>query len=259
MMEHMILSSPNGNVDVRVEPEAGGRISSIRVGRYELLVDPATDPVTWGCFPMVPFPGRIRRGMLDFEGQQFELPRNFGPHAMHGYGFTTAWTQIDETTITFSFGPPWPFAGVATQTFSVEDHRITMTMSVEAQSRQPVSFGWHPWFRREIGAATPAQLVFDPASMYQRDAEGIPTGELVTPPEGPWDDCFTDVRRGPIIRWGSFELSLSSSTDHWTVYNEPAHALCVEPQTGPPNESNTSPRVLDVGETMSADFTLEWR
>lgn len=258
-MERMILRSPNGIVEVRVEPELGGRISSIRVGRHELLVDPATDPVTWGCYPMVPFAGRIRRGILDFDGQRYELPCNFDPHAMHGYGFTTAWTQTDSSTITFSFGPPWPFAGIATQEFNLEDHKLTITMSIEAQSRQPMNFGWHPWFRREIGAETPAQLIFDAESMYERDDEGIPNGELIKPPVGPWDDCFTGVRVGPVIRWGSFELALSSSADHWTVYDEPTDAICVEPQTGPPNESNTDPHILDPGDTMTADFILEWR
>ena len=40
--------------------------------------------------------------------------------------------------------------------------------------------------------------------MYRRDAAGIATGELVPPSPGPWDDCFTDLRRPPVLRWPGF-------------------------------------------------------
>ena len=54
-------------------------------------------------------------------------------------------------------------------------------------------------------------------------------------------------------------MGLASSADHWVVYDEPSHALCVEPQTGPPNDVNDDPQVLDEGESRTIDFALTFR
>ena len=81
--------------------------------------------------------------------------------------------------------------------------------------------------------------------------------EDVEPP-GPWDDCFTELAHEPVLRWGDFSLRLSSSADHWVVYDGPEHAICVEPQTGAPDAHNSAPDVLDTGEHQLTTFTLVW-
>jgi aldose 1-epimerase len=93
--------------------------------------------------------------------------------------------------------------------------------------------------------------------MYPRDHRGIPTLPLSSPTEGPWDDCF--VNREPVrIRLAGQQLSLTSSCDHWQVYDEPAHATCIEPQSGPPDAFNLDPEILEPGQVRVADFDWEW-
>lgn len=258
MNESFTLESADGRAGVRVDPQQGGRLASLLLDGRELLVQDTGHPLTWGCYPMVPFAGRIRRGLLRFDDRTYVLPANDAGHAMHGYGFTQPWDRLGENVIGLHLGDPWPFAAAVTQQFEIAERSLTLAMSITADVRQPVGMGWHPWFRRDIGAERPASLQFTPTSMYQRDDEGLPSGELVDPPPGPWDDCFTGVRPPIALEWGSTRLALSSSVDHWVVYDEPAESLCVEPQNGPPNMSNDRPHVLEAGEQFTMSFTLGW-
>lgn len=213
----------------------------------------------WGSYPMIPFAGRIRHGRFTFDGVRHQLPTNLGPHAIHGYGYTSSWTPVDDVTLHWRFTRPWPFAGEAWQRFELDDHGLTSTLSVLAHERQPIGVGWHPWFCRDIGAGELLELRFGPAQMYELDTEAIPTGRLMTPTAGPWDNCFTSLETEPVLRWGdALELRLSSSADHWVIFTEPSHALCVEPQTGPPDAVNSRPDVLEPGDRLEVEFRIEW-
>lgn len=256
------LSLAAGNIATVIDLGAGGRVASLSIGDTELLwsgPDGAgdTDPLVWGLYPMVPFAGRIRNGAFSFDGVDYELPANNGPHAIHGYGFLNAWTQVDDSAIQWEFAKPWPFAGRVTQSYSLTADALTVEMMVEAIDRQPMLVGWHPWFVRENGAGT-LELNFPAESMYQRDDDGMPASLIPVPP-GPWDDCFANLTGPPRLRWGNLEVTLTSDLDHWVVYNEPEHALCVEPQSGPPNEINTNPRILEAGEQLTTTFEIGWK
>lgn len=247
----------SGDAVLTVDATAGGRISSLCFGDTELLwnSDSESEPVAYGLYPMVPFAGRIRAGRFTFDGVAYSLPLNAAPHAMHGYGFSSPWTIVDEEAIAWDFAAPWPFAGRATQRFKLSNSELTIEMAVEAIDRQPIMVGWHPWFRRTNEAGI-LEVDFSAASMFQRDEDGLP-GELVSPPPpGPWDDCFVGVANNPVARWGQLSVALSSSLDHWVVFDELDHAVCVEPQSGPPNEIESEPRILEAGETFTASFTL---
>jgi aldose 1-epimerase len=61
-----------------------------------------------------------------------------------------------------------------------------------------------------------------------------------------------------MLTWpGALELVIASSCDHWVVYDEPADAVCVEPQTGPPDALNLGPAVVEPERPLVA--TMEWR
>ena len=252
-----LLTLTAGNVRATVDLASGGRLSALQIGEAQLLAERTDDPLTWGCYPMVPFAGRIRHGRFSFAGVDHQLPASLGGHAIHGYGFTSEWTAVDATTIEWAFTEPWPFTGRARQTFELTDTSLTITLDVMAHDTQPVHVGWHPWFLRETAAGT-LQFDLPESSMYRRDADGMPDGTLIHPPPGPWDDCFTNLQSDPVLRWGELTLRLSSDASHWVVYDQPDHVLCVEPQTGPPNEINTAPQVLDAGQTHTTRFTMDW-
>ncbi len=258
----------------------GGRLASLMVQGHELLIghgggedDGSTDdPMRWGSYPMVPWAGRVRHGRFAFDDGEYELPITLAPHAIHGTAYTSAWSKTGTASsstsmeMKVSLGPPWPFAATLVKRAEVSPTGLHITLELTADTAaMPAQLGWHPWFRRFIDGVE-GELRFDARSMYELDHEMIPTGRLVAPKPPPWDNCFTDIDAdtGPTIRWpGRLRLDLRSSCDHWTVYTEPEHAICVEPQTTAPDVFNrldraTQSSVLQAGETMTAGFTLEW-
>lgn len=248
------------SVRVEVDPKAGGRIAQITVGDTPLLVGrdgAGGDPLAWGAYPMVPWAGRIRGGRFEFRGALYELPRNHEGHAMHGVGYTSAWTVTTHTATRIDLrldlptDATWPFGGTVLQVFEVSDRAVTGTMSVTATATAfPVSFGWHPWFRK------PSRLDFAPTAMYRRDDDNIAVDELVDVPAGPWDDCF--VNHQPIgMTIDEVDVTLTSPCTHWVVYDEPPHATCVEPQTGPPDAFSIRPEIVEPGATLSSSFRLQ--
>ena len=63
--------------------------------------------------------------------------------------------------------------------------------------------GRRPADRRSTGREPgELELDLDAGAMFRRDDDGITTSDLIVPPPpGPWDDCFTDLRRPPVLRW----------------------------------------------------------
>lgn len=252
-----------GALEVAVAPAAGGRIAQLRHDGVEWLVgegegEGGQAAIAWGCYPMVPWAGRIRRGRFEFDGVARSLPINFERHAIHGLGFSRPW-QVDDVAgnaMTLSLALPedayWPFGGTVVQTLRVQPHRLQLHLVVQAgDNAMPAALGWHPWFRK------PDRLLFSPEAMYPRDGEGIATLPRVPPVPGPWDDCF--VAGGEIALLGAGQrLRLRSDCDHWVVYDRAGHATCVEPQTGPPNGFTLAPHRLEPGEALAMAFELEW-
>jgi aldose 1-epimerase len=91
--------------------------------------------------------------------------------------------------------------------------------------------------------------------MYRRDDDHIAVDELVAVPPPPWDDCF--VNHEPVVlRIDGLDITITSACTHWVVYDEPPHATCVEPQTGPPDAVTIRPDVLEPGDSSTAGFRL---
>ncbi len=250
----------NEHIQVAIAPTVGGRVAQITHDGFDLLIGHGPDTsasLAWGSYPMVPWAGRVRRGRFTFDRRPHQLIVNLGPHAIHGVGFESAWEvaihdqNAAELTLDLPSNDLWPFGGSGRQRFEVIDHRIRMELSVTAGDRpMPAMVGWHPWFVK------PDALTFEPTRMYIRDDDGMPTGELVDVPEGPWDDCFLNML--PVIaRIGNRQLTLTSDCDHWVVYDEPSWATCIEPQSGPPDSFTLAPHVLDSGETLAAWYDIE--
>ncbi len=258
-----LLAIGNGKPEVRIAPAAGGRIAQMSFDGVDWLCGWSEDnaaAIAWGCYPMVPWAGRIRRAQFRFDGRDYQLPANLGAHAIHGTGFTQRWQVASQSPaeVELSLQLPrdgnWPFGGSARQRLVVTDGTLRMELSLTADQHampRPV-LGWHPWFRK------PDRFDFTPGRCYPRDAEGIATRPLASAPPGPWDDCFIN-ERGVILHRAGQALRLTSDCDHWTVFDQRAHATCVEPQSGPPDAFNLDPgQRLEPGETIAVWFLLEW-
>lgn len=255
-----------GDARVVVRPDAGARIGSLEVAGRELLVTGSPDgPIYWGTYPMAPWAGRIRDGRFTFAGREHQLPLAMPPHAIHGVVFDRPWTVTDQAReramLAIELDDRWPFRGRVRQQVTLMADGLETVLALEAEESMPVTMGWHPWFRRRIGSpeTDPVRLHFDPDRMLVRDPTGIPTGELVAPTSGPWDDAFTNLRANPVLEWpGQLRLEISSTCRWWVAYTQPVDALCVEPQSGPPDAANLAPAVVEAGETLEHSMRWAW-
>jgi galactose mutarotase-like enzyme len=245
-----------------VDP-VGSRLASLTVDGRELLLAAGDDPLLWGCYPMVPWAGRLGEGRFTFSGETTQVPVDHPPHAIHGLGKGRRWTHLGDARFSLELADLWPLAGRASTRVDLTDSALTLVVEARAGHRpMPVVLGWHPCFRRRLTSDgdTPVQLLFDPARVWARGADGLPSGERGPVPPGPWDDCFDGVTTPPVLRWpGGPTLTLTADTDTWVVYDERDDVLCVEPQTGPPDAFNLgAATTLDPGEATRLALTLSW-
>ena len=270
--ESITLSA--GSAEVVLDPGAGGRIAALRVAGLDLLVGNGQGPLAWGCYPMAPWAGRLRDGVLRWRGAAYDLPTDLlPPHAIHGTLLETAWEVVETgptaATLAADLGPPWPFGGKVVHRVDLIPDAMRATLEVHAGDRpMPAIVGWHPWFPRVLrdaaGAAVGGPVVVDLAAggMLRRGPDGLPTGSVVRPiPPEPWDDCFVDVSGAPGVRWpGVFDVRVASEAPFWVVYTEREEGVCVEPQTGPPDGLNTGEcAVVEPGAPLVAVMTISWR
>jgi len=269
-------------VRAAVDPAAGGRLASLEVGGRELLIGPAVPgdrAITWGCYLMAPWPGRLADARLPWNGGVVQLPRTHGPHAIHGLLWDRAWdvesAHEAQSTLACALPPEWPATGIVRHTCTLTASGITMEASITAGGRMPAALGWHPWFDRR---GQPMRLLVDAAEVVET-ADMIPTGRtlaadgLLDLRAGPelgdrrLDDAFVRASAPAILSWPDLRLTLAFDPSPATVVvYTPEHAVCVEPQTALPNAlalpepaaRAAGVRFLEPGETLAARFELSW-
>lgn len=263
MPRELVIDLEAGDARATVHPERGGRLGSLEVlGRPLLRDDASPSTLLWGCYPMAPWAGRIRHGAFEFDGHRYQMPLDAPPHAIHGTSHLARWDVVDagRDHCELRCDLDWPLGGIAHQHIVMRPDGIVLLLAVVATTqRMPAVIGWHPCFR------PPHSATLEFGAMYRRDAEGIPTGETVGPPPPPWDDCFTTPCAPIVLRYAAdgtsppIDLRLDSDCDHWVVFNELPDALCVEPQSAPPDAHNLgSAAVLEPGELLQRRFEITW-
>lgn len=235
----MTIRLEDDGIRLEIDPRRGGRIIGLRFHGLDVLPrrpPPGTPAaVGLGLFAMVPWAGRVRDGRFMHDGAIHQLPVTDDGHALHGLGKDIAWADEGQGVLRVRLGDPWPVSGEATLRHILRPGGVTVVLSWRDAFAAPCTLGLHPWFRRRLSRGQPARLELRPTTMVERGADGLPTGRLVQPSGGPWDDCFR-VASAPVLEWpGALRLTLRSSAPWWVVYDEPADALCVEPQTAPPD------------------------
>ena len=253
-----------------IDVDDGCRLTSLQFADGLELIGgddgaPADSPFHHGAFPMAPWAGRIRHGRFTFEGRDHQLPINFENHAIHGTVCDRPWEATGDHQHEWrcDLGDRWPFGGHAVQRAELHADRLRLELEVHAAATaMPATIGWHPWFRRDVGGAS-AELAFSAERQYRKDDEGIPDGELLRPDAlgDPLDDCFSALRTAPTLTWpGVGRLDVESDASHLVVYTAPASALCVEPQTGPPDAANLGvATIVEPGRPLTAWMELRWR
>jgi aldose 1-epimerase len=260
-----VIELTAGDARLVVDPDGGGRVLHLEVGDLALVVPPEIDDHNHGIFPMAPWAGRVRHGAFTYDDEQYQLPLNKPPHAIHGTVRDVAWTVEDRdassAVLSVALTDPWPFGGRVVQRFALEPGQLALTMEVHATERaMPVSCGWHPWWSRYLDRGEPLEVELHADRMYRVDGEGIPSGEVVPVVPPPWDDCFTDLGEpAAVLRWpGAATLTITTDCPCIVVYTDPEHAVCVEPQSGPPDEFNLAPRIVEPGSPFAVHAMFHW-
>ncbi|WP_314175770.1 aldose epimerase family protein [Streptomyces winkii] len=254
-----------GNAELTLEPHRGCRIASLKVGGTELL----RQGNRYGAFVMVPWCGRTDQGRFRSGGELYQLPLDTGPHAIHGTVRDGAWRTLRQddrsAAFTYELSDPWPWEGLVTQIVELDEagEALTLTLGVEAaDSSFPAQAGWHPWFLRDLdGRGGDVRIDFDPQWQEERGVDHLPTGTRIAPRPGPWDDCFGMPQGVDVtLTWpGKLELKVASRAEWVVVYDEQPEAVCVEPQTGPPNGLNSHPHLVTPIQPLEVSTTWSWR
>jgi aldose 1-epimerase len=246
-----------GRAFLTVHPEDGGRLGRLEVGGWPLLQHhPSRGPMGWGSFPMVPWAGRVRHGQFLFDEQRYRLPINLAPHAIHGTAFTAEWEVLDagQDYCDLQCDLTWPFGGTAHQHIQLLEGGLTCILTVYANALpMPAVLGWHPCFVK------PAHADLHFARMYRRDLDGIAVATLVEPAPHPWDDCFIEPI-GPLRMYHpGLTVTVASDCDHWVVFDHLDDALCIEPQSGPPDAFTIGGAArLEPGDMLQRHMTVHW-
>lgn len=279
----------SGGARARIDPADGGRLVSLVLGDVERILPKASARASapalyWGCYPMVPWPGRLANGLIPTPQGEVRLEANLPPSAIHGLGFDKRWSVVERSHATATLGCDlrglrWPFGGRTQQTLTLNDTTLDLELEVAGYTRTgPVGLGWHPWFTRPLEGDV--ELRLEASEVLVVDSDVVPTGEAraVRPNEdlraGPalaerrLDHVYIRTTGPATLRWPDLELDIEYGEDLSTVVvHTPGEGICVEPQTMWPNApllatrgvTGTGLRTLEPGESFSVRERWTWR
>ena len=253
-----------GNAELTVEPHRGARLASLKVSGTELL----RQGNRYGSFVMVPWCGRTDQGRFRSGGELYQLPLDSGPHAIHGTVREGAWQRPGRTSVGglhhYELSDPWPWEGQVTQVVELAESGRAHAHAGRGAAPTPAS----P--RRPAG--TPGSCATSAAAAATCTSTSRPSGRRSaasttsrpasgSPRPGPWDDCFGMPQGVDVtLTWpGKLELKVASRAEWVVVYDEQPEAVCVEPQTGPPNGLNTHPHLVTPIQPLEISTTWTWR
>jgi aldose 1-epimerase len=278
----------SGAVILKIAPSEGGRIVSLVIGDEERILQkadarPSALATGWGCYPMIPWAGRLFEGRIPFDAGEVRLEQNRPPSSIHGLVFDKPWRVLSTTEAAVTMtcvlrGLGWPFGGEALQTLRLAQTHLDLELEVGGYTRAgPAGLGWHPWFARPKTGDVAVRLGADEVLVL--DADLIPTGEVrrVTAEEdlraGPrlarrrLDHVYVNSRGPALVTWPDLDLAIEFDDSlPTTVVHTPAHGFCVEPQTMWPNApllaaqgiAGTGLRTLAPGERLRASHRWSW-
>ncbi len=139
---------------------------------------------------LFPYPNRVNNGTYNYNGKQFELPKNDEPrsHSLHGliynqpFKIDTIDCEIGKIEIGYSYQKNhkgFPFEVYLKNTFQLEKDALTITTTIENKGKEefPFGHGWHPYFRTDT-IVDNWQLKIAGSKCYSVDEDLIPNGSI---------------------------------------------------------------------------------
>ena len=230
-----------------IAPQLGGSLLALRWrGRDALRSnESALLPTDAGCFPMLPFCGRVRGGEIETQGGVVRLPRNddAGPNALHGFGWSQPWRivaqDVASCTLEHRDGSgswPWPYAARLRYAADRDMFRMELEIINCGDHPMPAGLGFHPYFPRD----SHSRICASAAAMDIMGADKFPCRRVTSHPvltrlrEGgaPGDDIDTGFYNwtGSAQLVAALPVLLTSDLDRFVIF-APAGAsfFCFEP------------------------------
>jgi aldose 1-epimerase len=279
-----------GQLRLELTPSIGGAISAFEwvegdTSRAILRKchSPPEKVLDAASFPLVPYVNRIRDGRFNFRGREVHIAPNMpgDPSPLHGQGWLNPWNVEDagQNSALLSFrheAGEWPWTYQARQEFALDEGGLTLTLTCQNLSDEPMpcGLGQHPYF--PCGSAT--RLDTKVTHAWTIDEKVLPVDKV--PAEGRYDlrdrlVCGQGLDNG-FCGWEGearmsdpdwpYEVRLSSADARFfQVYSPPTGGIYVAEPVTHANAALNAPeeewaqlgmRVLDPGEAMSLTMRL---
>jgi aldose 1-epimerase len=236
-------------------PDLGARLHRLRVFGQDLLRTPGQldayrrEPFFWGSFVMAPWCNRIPPQPADVGSRTIDLAPNFPDGtAIHGQVQARPWEIVSPGALRVQGGGDgWPWRYEVTLAIDVGAATLRMRHGLTNRSDEPMpaGIGIHPWFRRPLAVAFPAQRVYP--SNIDSAGEPMPVAgafdlrrQRDMPPD--LDATWTDLR-GPHVAelsWPNLGIAATMRATPDVPYLCAASptgldAVAIEPQTHAPD------------------------
>ena len=244
---------------------------------------------------LLPWPGRVRNGVYQFDGEQYQLPITDRTHgsAIHGFAHSLTWKVEEHRVSRIALScvllaqPGYPFPLAFEQVYHLQNGalEITSTTTNVGTKTAPFGFGAHPYFKTRGQIVDGSVLQVGAARYFEANNDLSPRPPAVpvdgTPfdfrhprPVGTnvYDVTLTDLERDEDGRAAAHLRSPDNSISITCRYEEPirflqifsgdtlaAHrreGLAIEPCTCPPDSFNNGIGLIRLD--PGASITVGW-
>jgi aldose 1-epimerase len=197
--------------------EQGANLFKLRWAGTDLLDTVNDDGYTGGGGHgqlLLPWPGRVRHGVYQFEGEQYQLPITDHVHgsAIHGFTHWLTWQVKEhlENKVALSClllaqpGYPFPLAFEQSYHLTGGELEISTTASNVGAHTAPFGSGAHPYFKTGPGIVDGSLLHVDAASYFKTGDDLNPK-----PPPVPVDGTSFDFREARPVGGTEYDVTLT--------------------------------------------------